>query len=160
MIDMMKSRTAAKVYKMDDSENQPLLYPTSALYESLSYESIQDIRTNGRPVSSRSTIPEAAPYGRNLTWTSAYILVISRVIGSGIFATPGSIVKSVGSVGLALLVWLVGTVLAACGLAVSMEFGCMLPRSGGDKVYLEYAYRRPRKLAYGYRICWDGPRSS
>ncbi|EAW21048.1 putative methionine permease [Aspergillus fischeri NRRL 181] len=132
---------------MDDSENQPLLYPTSALYETLSYESIQDIRTNGRPVSSRSTIPETASYGRNLTWTSAYILVISRVIGSGIFATPGSIVKSVGSVGLALLVWLVGTVLAACGLAVSMEFGCMLPRSGGDKVYLEYTYRRPRFLA-------------
>ncbi|KAM0102502.1 low-affinity methionine permease [Aspergillus fumigatus] len=145
--DRMKSHTAAKVHKMDDSENQSLLHPTSGLYETLSYESIHDIRTNGRPVSSRSPIPETAPYGRNLTWTSAYILVISRVIGSGIFATPGSIVKSVGSVGLALLVWLVGTVLAACGLAVSMEFGCMLPRSGGDKVYLEYTYRRPRFLA-------------
>ncbi|RHZ46492.1 putative methionine permease [Aspergillus thermomutatus] len=132
---------------MDDSENQPLLHPTSALYETLSYESIQDIRPNGRPVSSRSTIPETATYGRNVTWSSAYILVISRVIGSGIFATPGSIVKSVGSVGLALLVWLVGTILAACGLAVSMEFGCMLPRSGGDKVYLEYTYLRPQFLA-------------
>ncbi|GIK01907.1 hypothetical protein Aspvir_005948 [Aspergillus viridinutans] len=132
---------------MDDAEYQPLLNPASGLYETLSYESIQDIRPNGRPVSSRSTIPETATYGRNLTWTSAYILVVSRVIGSGIFATPGSIVKSVGSVGLALLVWLVGTVLAACGLAVSMEFGCMLPRSGGDKVYLECTYRRPRFLA-------------
>ncbi|KAF7171419.1 hypothetical protein CNMCM6106_005796 [Aspergillus hiratsukae] len=131
---------------MDDSKIQPLLNPTFALYETLSYDSIRDIRPNGRPVSGRSTISEPATYGRNLTWTSAYILVISRVIGSGIFATPGSIVKSVGSVGLALLVWLVGTILAACGLAVSMEFGCMLPRSGGDKVYLEYTYRRPRFL--------------
>ncbi|PYH49363.1 putative methionine permease [Aspergillus saccharolyticus JOP 1030-1] len=82
-----------------------------------------------------------------LTWTSAYILVVSRVIGSGIFATPGSIVKSAGSVGLSLVVWGVGTVLAACGLAVSLEYGCMLPRSGGDKVYLEYTYPRPRFLA-------------
>ncbi|KAB8269553.1 amino acid permease-domain-containing protein [Aspergillus minisclerotigenes] len=82
-----------------------------------------------------------------LNWSSAYILVISRVIGSGVFATPGSIVKSAGSIGLTLLLWLVGTILAACGMAVSMEFGCMLPRSGGDKVYLEYAYRRPKFLA-------------
>jgi amino acid transporter len=28
-----------------------------------------------------------------------------------------------------------------------MEYGCMLPRSGGVKVYLEYTYRRPKFLA-------------
>ncbi|KAL1969924.1 hypothetical protein VTN77DRAFT_7433 [Rasamsonia byssochlamydoides] len=93
------------------------------------------------------TLPETATYGRNLTWSSAYILVISRVIGSGIFATPGAIVKSVGSLGLALSLWVIGTILSACGLAVSLEYGCMLPRSGGDKVYLEFTYRRPRFLA-------------
>ncbi|KAJ5164484.1 uncharacterized protein N7500_006314 [Penicillium coprophilum] len=87
------------------------------------------------------------PHRKSIHWSSAYILVVSRVIGSGIFATPGSIVKSAGSIGLTLLVWLVGTILSACGLAVSMEFGCMLPRSGGEKVYLEYAYPRPRFLA-------------
>lgn len=85
--------------------------------------------TNGFP----DSLPGPS-YGKSLSWSSAYILVVSRVIGSGIFATPGSIVKSTGSVGLTLLVWLVGTVLAACGLSVSMEYGCMLPRSGGDKV--------------------------
>lgn len=33
------------------------------------------------------------------------------------------------------------------GLAVTLEYGCMLPRSGGDKVYLEFTYRHPRFLA-------------
>ena len=93
------------------------------------------------------TLPEAATFGRNLTWTSAYMLTVSRIVGSGIFATPGNIYKSVGSVGLALTIWLVGAGIAACGLAVSMELGCMLPRSGGMKVYLEFMYRRPRFLA-------------
>jgi amino acid permease len=82
-------------------------------------------------------LPDILPgstYRKSLNWSSAYILVVSRVIGSGIFATPGSIVKSAGSIGLTLLVWLVGTILSACGLAVSMEYGCMLPRSGGEKV--------------------------
>lgn len=92
-------------------------------------------------------IPEISALGRNITWSSAYILIISRVIGSGIFATPGTILKSVGSPGLSLLLWVAGAIIAACGLAVSIEYGCMLPRSGGNKVYLEFTYRRPRFLA-------------
>lgn len=92
-------------------------------------------------------LPETSPIGRTLSWQSAYILVISRVVGSGIFATPGAIVQSVGSPGLSLLLWVVGAAVAACGLAVSLEYGCMLPRSGGDKVFLEFTYRRPRLLA-------------
>jgi amino acid transporter len=108
-------------------------------------------------------IPETATYGRNLGWGSAYVLIISRVIGSGIFATPGTIAKSVGSIGLALLLWVVGALISWFGLAVSLEFGTMLPRSGvkfsevkmghiansmtGHKVYLEFVYRHPRFLA-------------
>jgi amino acid permease len=76
-------------------------------------------------------ILETAVLGRNLGWSSAYILIISRVIGSGIFATPGAIVKSVGSIGITLLLWVVGALVSWCGLAISLEYGCMLPRSGG-----------------------------
>ena len=92
-------------------------------------------------------IPETSPLGRTVTWRSAYIIVISRVIGSGIFATPGSILRTVGSPGLALSLWVVGALVAACGLGVSLEYGCMLPRSGGYKVYLEFTYRYPKFLA-------------
>ncbi|KAL3482112.1 amino acid permease-domain-containing protein [Aspergillus californicus] len=118
-----------------EAETQPLL---EAPYRCSDYEGIDS--------NPRDELPTSAP-GKYLSWTSAYILVVSRVIGSGIFATPGSIVKSSGSVGLSLLLWVVGTVLAACGMVVSMEYGCMLPRSGGEKVYLEYTYPRPRFLA-------------
>lgn len=117
-----------------EAETQPLL---EAPYECNSY---------GEDLARRDELPRAAP-GKYLSWTTAYILVVSRVIGSGIFATPGSIVKSSGSIGLSLLLWIAGTILAACGMVVSMEYGCMLPRSGGDKVYLEYTYPRPRFLA-------------
>lgn len=50
-------------------------------------------------------LTETAVTGRNLGWSSAYILIMSRVIGSGIFATPGVIVRSVGSVGITLILW-------------------------------------------------------
>lgn len=77
------------------------------------------------------TVPEDVTFGRNVSWMSAYMLIISRVVGSGIFATPGVIFKSVGSVGLSLLLWVLGSGVAACGLAISLELGCMLPRSWG-----------------------------
>ncbi|KAI8634968.1 methionine permease [Xylariaceae sp. FL1651] len=92
-------------------------------------------------------LPEESVLGRNINWKSAYIIAISRVIGSGIFAVPGVILKSAGSVGLSLALWVAGAVVVAAGLAVSLEYGCMLPRSGGDKVYLEFTYTRPRFLA-------------
>jgi hypothetical protein len=50
-------------------------------------------------------------------------------------------------VGAALMLWVLGFVLSLCGLFVWLEFGCMFPRSGGEKVYLEAVYRRPRLLA-------------
>ncbi|KAL3708682.1 low-affinity methionine permease [Talaromyces marneffei ATCC 18224] len=126
---------------IESSENTPLLSPSSTPSSDTICPDAPD-----RSVE-HDTIPETATYGRNISWSSAYILVISRVIGSGIFATPGAIVKSVGSIGLALSLWVVGTILSAGGLAVSLEYGCMLPRSGGDKVYLEFTYRYPRFLA-------------
>ncbi|KAF3157885.1 hypothetical protein EYR41_002656 [Orbilia oligospora] len=93
------------------------------------------------------TLPETATFGRNLGWFHVYSLVVSRIIGSGIFATPGSIYRSVGSVGLSLVLWVVGAAIAVCALTVSLEYGCMLPRSGGDKVYLEFTYSKPKYLA-------------
>lgn len=92
-------------------------------------------------------LPETSALGRTLNWNSSYILVISRIIGSGIFATPGTILQAAGSPGLSLLLWVVGAFITAAGLAIVLEYGCMLPRSGGSKVYLEYTYRRPRFLA-------------
>ena len=60
---------------------------------------------------------------------------------------PGVIVQNVGSPGLALTLWVAGALVAWAGLVISIEYGTMLPRSGGIKVYLEYTYRRPRFLA-------------
>jgi len=69
------------------------------------------------------------------------------MLGTGIFSTPSSIITSVGSVGPALILWILGFVLAFCGLFVWLEWGCLYPRSGGEKVYLEAAYPKPRLLA-------------
>ncbi|OBZ67639.1 High-affinity methionine permease [Grifola frondosa] len=75
------------------------------------------------------------------------VFSFGRIIGTGIFSTPSSILGSVGSVGASLMLWVLGFVLSFCGLFIWLEFGTMFPRSGGEKVYLEAVYQRPRYLA-------------
>lgn len=142
----------------EDREALPLLFspptPTApaggynnTLKADTTSSSAQSLEASEARAIENDVAPETSTLGRTLSRQSAYILVISRVLGSGIFATPGTIIRAVGSVGLALSLWVVGAVAAACGLAVALEYGSMLPRSGGEKVYLEFTYRRPRFLA-------------
>lgn len=97
----------------EDPSRDLLLQP--AKYHANDYGSVSssdlEAPTQQQPVLDRSieneVLEETAVTGRNLGWSSAYILIMSRVIGSGIFATPGVIVQSVGSVGLSLVLWYV-----------------------------------------------------
>lgn len=132
----------------EDLSTSPLLQSPRTSYESLEHGP-QPHSTNlleDRKIDN-DVLPETATTGRTLGWGSAYVLVMSRVIGTGIFAMPGTIIQTVGSPGLALVLWVVGSLVAWAGLVIDMEYGCMLPRSGGSKVYLEYTYRKPRFLA-------------
>ncbi|KAK9445791.1 Amino acid/polyamine transporter I [Metarhizium brunneum] len=83
---------------------------------------------------------------RQIGIPSASMLIFNRIIGTGIFATPATILAQCGSPGLSLMIWLVGMLIAAAGTAVYMEFGTGLPRNGGEKNYLEFVYRKPKFL--------------
>ncbi|KAG0706668.1 APC amino acid permease [Suillus ampliporus] len=91
---------------------------------------------------------------------SAVMLIFNRVIGTGIFASPSIILRSSGSVGMTFIMWILGALVASAGTAVYVEFGTGLPRSGGEKTYMEYIYRRPRFMItcfyaiYGLLIGW------
>ncbi|KAI9689679.1 MAG: hypothetical protein M1820_010108 [Bogoriella megaspora] len=85
--------------------------------------------------------------GRHLGLVSTTFLIIGRIIGTGIFSTPSSITSATGSVGAAMMMWVLGLLMSFAGLFVWLEFGCMFPRSGGEKVYLEAVYTRPKFLA-------------
>ncbi|KAF8655592.1 hypothetical protein AX16_003013 [Volvariella volvacea WC 439] len=88
-------------------------------------------------------VPQAK---RKLGFWSAVFLIFNRIIGTGIYATPSSILRGSGSVGMALLMWVIGSTVAIAGTLVYVELGTGLPRSGGEKNYLEFIYRRPKFL--------------
>ena len=78
---------------------------------------------------------------------SAINIILGKTIGVGIFSVPSSIFSNVGSVGMALVVWVAAAAISFCGLAVYLDLGTALPKSGGEKVYLERIFRRPKFLA-------------
>lgn len=60
-------------------------------------------------------------------------------------ALAGSILNATGSVGLALIYWFIGFIMAIAGFCVYLEFASYFPsRSGAEVVYLEQAYPRPK----------------
>ncbi|KAI0165293.1 amino acid transporter [Hypoxylon sp. FL1284] len=93
----------------------------------------------GAPVESRS------PLGYHVGWLTIIFLNVNQMIGTGIFSTPGTILNSTGSVGLALIYWSIGLALAVAGFCVYLELASFFPnRSGSEVVYLEQEYPRPK----------------
>ncbi|KDQ17199.1 hypothetical protein BOTBODRAFT_30010 [Botryobasidium botryosum FD-172 SS1] len=88
-----------------------------------------------------------SPLGYEVGFVSGFFLNVSEMIGTGVFSTPGAILKSVGSVGFSLVAWAIGTLIAFSGLTLYTELASMFPnRSGAEVVYLEQAYPKPRFL--------------
>jgi APA family basic amino acid/polyamine antiporter len=82
----------------------------------------------------------AAGLLRQLGFVSATALVISNMVGTGIFATTGFMAGDLGSARLVLLAWFVGAVFALCGALSYSELGINFPSSGGEYVYLTRAF--------------------
>ncbi|KAM0816632.1 putative Amino acid permease/ SLC12A domain-containing protein [Seiridium cardinale] len=78
---------------------------------------------------------------------SAINIIVGKTVGVGAYTIPSAIFDGVGSVGMTLLLWVVGSIISFCGLAVYLELGTAMPKSGGERVYLERIFRKPRMLA-------------
>lgn len=114
----------------------------------------------GAPVETNS------PLGYSVSFWVSLTLNINQMVGSGIFSTRESsllwscvvrrdviltrckaatILQGVGSVGLTMIYWFIGYLLAQSVLIVYLELASYFPsRSGSDVVYLEQAYPKPR----------------
>src|SRR6266705_321829 len=78
---------------------------------------------------------------RVLTLRDLVLIVVGTTIGSGIFTVPGAVLRqSGGDLGVALLVWLLGSMLALLGALTFGELGAMLPDAGGSYVYVRDAF--------------------
>jgi APA family basic amino acid/polyamine antiporter len=77
---------------------------------------------------------------RQLGFFSATALVISNMVGTGIFATPGFMAGDLGNSWWILACWAVGGLFAFAGALSYSELGINFPSSGGEYVYLTSAF--------------------
>src|SRR5712692_6258626 len=88
---------------------------------------------------------------RTLRERDLLYLFVGSVIGSGIFLTPGIIQRQLaGSVGYALLVWLLGGILSLVGALTYAELSAANPEAGGLYCYIRDAFGRLPAFLYGW----------
>ncbi len=89
---------------------------------------------------------------RTLTARDVAVITVGAVIGSGIFLTPGGVLRSSGSVGVAMLVWLGGGLLTLLGALTYAELGCSRPGAGGLYAYLRDAFGGTTAFVFGWTL--------
>lgn len=70
----------------------------------------------------------------------AFSLVVSSMMGTGVFTSLGFQLVNLSSPASIVLLWLVGGIIALCGAAVYSELGLTFPGSGGEYNFLSQIY--------------------
>ena len=97
--------------------------------------------------------PPKSELSRTLRERDLLLLFVGSVIGSGIFLTPGLIQRQVGgSVGWALMVWLIGGVMSLLGALTYAELAAANPEAGGLYCYIRDAFGRLPAFLYGWSL--------
>lgn len=77
--------------------------------------------------------------------------LISMIVGAGIFIVPNGIIRDSGSVGVAFLIWIFGGVFSMFGALSYAELGCLIPKTGGEYIYLKTAFSD----LWGFLFVWS-----
>ena len=77
---------------------------------------------------------------KKLTNFDLTIIVVSFVIGMGIFRTPINVAQASGTPILFFAAWLIGGAIAICGALTYAEIGSRMPGTGGYYQVIAYAY--------------------
>jgi APA family basic amino acid/polyamine antiporter len=89
---------------------------------------------------------------RGLGLLDSTMIVAGSMIGSGIFIVSGGISKQVGSPGWLIVVWIVTGVLTVIGALSYGELAAMMPKAGGQYVYLREAFSPLWGFLYGWTL--------
>jgi APA family basic amino acid/polyamine antiporter len=93
-----------------------------------------------------------AEFTRGLGVFDATAVVVGSMIGSGIFIVSADMARTIGSPGWLLVAWAVTGLLTVAGALSYGELAAMMPRAGGQYVYLREAYSPLWGFLYGWTL--------
>lgn len=89
---------------------------------------------------------------RSLGLFDATMIVAGSMIGSGVFIVSADIAQTVGSAWMLILVWGLTGVLTLVAALSYGELAGLMPKAGGQYVYLREAYGRMAGFLYGWTL--------
>src|SRR5215212_5195104 len=99
-----------------------------------------------------SSAPNEEKFVRGLGLIDSTMLVAGSMIGSGVFIVSSIIARQVGSPGWLLVVWLVTGLLTLMAALSYGELAAMMPKAGGQYVYLREAFSPLWGFLYGWTL--------
>src|SRR5947208_4589452 len=91
-------------------------------------------------------------FNRGLGLYDSTMVVVGSMIGSGIFIVSADMSRNIGSPGWLLGAWLVTGLLTVVGALSYGELAAMMPRAGGQYVYLREAFSPLWGFLYGWTL--------
>jgi len=95
---------------------------------------------------------ETTGFVRGLGLVDSTMIVAGSMIGSGIFIVSGEIARQVGAPGWLLLVWVITGLLTVTAALSYGELAAMMPKAGGQYVYLREAFSPLWGFLYGWTL--------
>src|SRR5712692_10217322 len=95
---------------------------------------------------------EATGFVRGLGLFDSTMIVVGSMIGSGIFIVSADIARRTGSTGGLLAAWLITGVLTVAAALSYGELAAMMPKAGGQYIYLREAYSPLWGFLYGWTL--------
>jgi basic amino acid/polyamine antiporter, APA family len=95
---------------------------------------------------------EASHLEKGLGPLDATMIVVGSMIGSGIFLTSAESTRLVGAPGWLLAAWVLAGLLTITGALCCAELAAMMPRAGGQYVFLGEAYGAPVGFLFGWAL--------
>jgi APA family basic amino acid/polyamine antiporter len=89
---------------------------------------------------------------KKLTLLDCSMLIIGSMIGSGIFIVPAAMSRDLGSPLMLVLAWVVTAILTIFAALSYGELSAMMPKAGGQYVYLRQAYNPMIGFLYGWTL--------
>jgi basic amino acid/polyamine antiporter, APA family len=99
-----------------------------------------------------STADDKAGFARGLGFWDSTMIVAGSMIGSGIFIVSADIARQTGSAGGLLLVWVITGFLTIAAALSYGELAAMMPKAGGQYVYLREAWSPLWGFLYGWTL--------
>jgi basic amino acid/polyamine antiporter, APA family len=87
---------------------------------------------------------------RGLGLLAAIAIVVADVIGTGVFLKARVMTCNVGTPAMVITVWVVGGLLSLAGALTYAELAVLMPKAGGEYVFIREAYGRLWGFLYGW----------